>query len=222
MLQASPRYAYLAYCYSHTLGQDIQQLFHPDAPIRQLLEEQQHPFALLDEQGLLPERISAVDRYMYLDAKTSLPQFILMKSDLMAMANGLEVRCPFLDADLATFLFALPHTFKRRHRQSKWLLRQYLQTRVPSDIWAQKKAGFSAPFAWWLQTNPLFYDAIEAHLMQHCQQAESLGVNAVYLEKLLAAHRIGQADYSQRIWSAMILLSWFTRYASCPITATPL
>ena len=75
----------------------------------------------------------------------SLPEDMLVKVDRMSMAASLEVRAPFLDAELARFALTLPDHLLIRGREQKYLLRRALEGWVPDVIWRQPKRGFSIP-----------------------------------------------------------------------------
>lgn len=165
------------------------------------------------------EASSELSQMLYTDLKTSLPQYILMKSDLMSMAHGVEVRCPFLDTDVVSFLFGLPPSLKRQSGRSKFLLRHYLQSRVPQAIWDQKKQGFSAPFSVWLRQNTRFSQHIEAMLLDHQPEAEDLGIALEEALRLLRAHQNGASDHGQTLWSLLIVLAWARQYARPSVIA---
>ena len=46
------------------------------------------------------------------DISDYLPGDILVKTDRASMANGLELRTPFLDVDFASFCMSLPYNLK--------------------------------------------------------------------------------------------------------------
>ena len=54
------------------------------------------------------EKASPLDRMLYVDAKVWLPDDLLIKADKMTMANGLELRVPFLDHKMVEFAATLP------------------------------------------------------------------------------------------------------------------
>lgn len=82
-----------------------------------------------------------------------LPGDILPKVDRASMANSLEVRCPFLDFQLASFLASIPSERLLRPREKKLILRQWGEGRLPSDILSRKKRGFSVPLRSWFRTS---------------------------------------------------------------------
>jgi asparagine synthase (glutamine-hydrolysing) len=86
---------------------------------------------------------------------TWLPNDLLLKLDRCLMAHGLEGRTPFLDKVVAEFAFHLPDHLKVRGRHGKWLLRRWLERRLPTaDAWGRKK-GFTVPVAGWIAPRAL-------------------------------------------------------------------
>ena len=77
---------------------------------------------------------------------------LLRHADRNAMAHGREIRLPFLDHELVTFIFSLPSNFKIRKGWTKWLLRQTMSEQLPPEIvWRKNKIGFEPPQKDWMQ-----------------------------------------------------------------------
>ena len=79
-----------------------------------------------------------------------LPNDLLVKLDRCLMAHGLEGRTPFLDVELAKTLFRLPDDMKLSGDVGKWLLRQWLDQRLPVARAFERKRGFTVPVAEWI------------------------------------------------------------------------
>ena len=79
-----------------------------------------------------------------------MPGSVLTKVDRASMANGLEVRPPFLDHDLVDLAFQVPPNLKVKGRTTKYLLRKVSEGIVPPSILDRKKQGFAIPVAAWL------------------------------------------------------------------------
>jgi len=92
-----------------------------------------------------------VNRMLYMDMKTSLPDDLLLKADKMTMANSVELRVPLLDHKLLEFAASLPESFKVRGFTTKFIAKEVLRNHVPREILERKKAGFPVPYEQWLR-----------------------------------------------------------------------
>lgn len=93
-----------------------------------------------------------INRMLYMDMKTSLPDDILLKADKMTMANSIELRVPLLDHKVIEFAASLPENFKVRGFKTKYIAKRALRHRVPKEILDRKKAGFPVPYDSWMRT----------------------------------------------------------------------
>src|SRR5262245_58810457 len=87
----------------------------------------------------------ALNRILYVDMKTYLPERMLVKVDRASMAHGLEVRNPFLDHRLIEFLATVPSTRKLRNGEKKYILKKAMVKRLPREILHRPKQGFDIP-----------------------------------------------------------------------------
>jgi len=77
---------------------------------------------------------------------------LLRYADRNSMYHGREVRLPFLQKDLARFLFTLPSSFKIKNGFTKWLLRKTMEPDLPANIvWRKDKVGFEPPQKEWMK-----------------------------------------------------------------------
>ena len=100
---------------------------------------------LLRGTGLTPlQQVQAADCAEWL------PNDLLIKLDRCLMVHGLEGRTPLLDPAVAETAFALPDGLKLRGRLGKWLLRKWLDTRLPQANAFAHKRGFTVPVGAWI------------------------------------------------------------------------
>jgi asparagine synthase (glutamine-hydrolysing) len=92
-----------------------------------------------------------VNRMLYVDSRTWLPDDLLVKADKVSMANSIELRVPFLDHKLMEFAATLPGRFKVRRGTTKYIAKRVLGRRVPSEIIRRPKTGFTVPYVEWLR-----------------------------------------------------------------------
>ena len=79
-----------------------------------------------------------------------LPNDLLLKLDRCLMAHGIEGRTPLLDPAVAAASVLLPDTLKVRGNVGKWLLRRWLETRMPEARPFAPKQGFTVPVGAWI------------------------------------------------------------------------
>lgn len=91
---------------------------------------------------LPPSLTDTLDDALRMDVAAFLPSDVLKKTDRAAMSCGLELRSPFLDADLADYLLSLPPEFKRAHGRDKLLLRAAFGALWPPCVRTRPKQGF--------------------------------------------------------------------------------
>lgn len=92
------------------------------------------------------------ERRMLLDMVTYLPEDILTKADRSSMKYSLEMRCPILDTGVMEYSFAIPHEYKYRNREKKYILKDVLYDYVPKEMMDRPKNGFGVPLGKWLRT----------------------------------------------------------------------
>jgi asparagine synthase (glutamine-hydrolysing) len=81
---------------------------------------------------------------------------LLRYADRNSMAHGREVRLPFLSHELVEFLFTLPSKFKIRNGWTKWLLRESMKEKLPTEIvWRKDKVGFEPPQKKWMENTTI-------------------------------------------------------------------
>lgn len=141
----------------------------------------------------------SVDDALRLDIATFLPGDILKKIDRAAMAHGLELRAPFLDHELASFLIALPWQFKTDGTQHKIIMRQAFAEIWPESIRQRNKQGFGTNVRDWL----LHPD------MQPLRLHYLAGANR-RIRSLLPPEQIDYhaADTAHKGWHLLVLAAW--------------
>ena len=91
-----------------------------------------------------------VQRLLYLDIHTYLPDNNLMLVDRSTMAHGLEARVPLLDRRLVEHAFSLPPERIVRPGATKIAFREAIAPWLPTEILTRPKSGFSPPFKRWV------------------------------------------------------------------------
>jgi asparagine synthase (glutamine-hydrolysing) len=150
-----------------------------------------------------------VDRMLYTDYLTRLPEHSLMLTDRMSMAHGLEMRSPFLDHELVALLASVDSKLKVRGRELKLILRRLAREYLPPAIVKRPKQGFMLPVAYWFRHE--LHDFVRAFLLDsHLLQTGFFRRESVL--GLLEEHRRGRVDHHVRLWMLLNLELWHQIY----------
>jgi len=149
--------------------------------------------------------LDALDRALYLDAKTYLPDDLLTLGDRVSMANSLELRVPLCDHKLFEFSSSIPSHLKLKGLNMKYLFKKATSKLLPPKILNQKKQGFMVPLAGWLQNE--LRPQVEECLSQ--KNVKSRGYfDYKYVRRMLDLHYQGKMNFSDQIWALLVLEKW--------------
>lgn len=107
---------------------------------------------ILEEQPLLPDiaNLTAKNQASWLEVNLYMQNQLLRDADVMSMANGLEIRVPFLDAAFLKLSLQICSSIKYAGAFNKQLLIDSFKASLPKAVWNRPKMGFSFPFKDWL------------------------------------------------------------------------
>ena len=147
-----------------------------------------------------------IDRMLYTDLMTRMPDHLLVTVDRMSMAHSLEARAPLVDYKVVEYAAAIPGHTKLRGGQLKYILKKVAARYLPAELIERKKQGFGFPLALWMRTE----------LRQFIRNlfAESrfvqLGIfERAYVDRLIEQHIAGQVDHNYRLWLLINLEIWY-------------
>jgi asparagine synthase (glutamine-hydrolysing) len=146
-----------------------------------------------------------VNRMLYVDAKTFLPDLNLAYCDKLSSAASVEVRVPFLDNELVDFMSRVPPQLKLKGLTGKYILRRAMTGIVPRDVLTRRKAGFGAPIRNWLRHD--LRPMVDALLSDEVVRKRGL-FDPVAIRKLVNDDRNGIRDNAYRIWALLTLETW--------------
>lgn len=148
-----------------------------------------------------------IDRMLWLDNRTYLPDDLLVKMDIAAMHCGLEARSPLLDHELIEFCARLPVHLKVQRRTGKYLLKRLAEKYFPREFVHRPKMGFGIPVAAWLR----------GELKRHVEELilDSAIMAPLHMPTVRAAwQRLLEADGAAadaeagRIWALLMYGQW--------------
>ncbi|OGW50052.1 MAG: hypothetical protein A2078_11365, partial [Nitrospirae bacterium GWC2_57_9] len=159
-----------------------------------------------------------LDKVLYCDLKTYLPEDILACTDRLSMCHSLEVRVPFLDHTLVEYCATIPPELKMKWFRKKYLLKKAVSGLLPKPVLAHRKQGFVGPMTRWLQTD--MKEMTQKTLSPRRLDRHGLFKPAV-VERLLSDHYNGREVNDTTIWSLLIFQTWFDLYIAGDRPACP-
>jgi asparagine synthase (glutamine-hydrolysing) len=161
-----------------------------------------------------------LDRCLIADQTYHLPTGLLMKTDAMSMANGVEIRVPFLDRRIMEFSGHCNLDLVVPPRGStKPILRKALRGKGASEqIWNAPKRGFNSPLA----------GLLRGPLRPLCESVfvRSRGIFEPYLEPdvirdLWRSHADQKTNHAYALWPLLTFALWRSQLEGVDLHARP-
>jgi asparagine synthase (glutamine-hydrolysing) len=151
-------------------------------------------------------RLDPVNRVSYLESRCYMLNTLLRDADFMSMSQGLEVRVPLIDHQLAKAVLGLPGRWKLNGTPKK-LLVESLQGSLPDEIVHRPKRGFTLPFEHWMRQE--LRSEIEPVLLAKRIDQGPLGalLTGVEVERVWNSFLRGSVSWT-RPWSLYVLQRW--------------
>ena len=145
-------------------------------------------------------RAAGLDRYLYADQTSFLPEDVLFKVDICSMMNSLECRSPLLDHKLVEFAATLPAAYKLRGKEGKYILKEAFKDWFAPGFFEGPKVGFAAPTHMWLKGDR----------KEWCRETI---LGCLPLGRLLRPEAIerlfgDEETHHKRIWCLLALAEW--------------
>lgn len=161
------------------------------------------PAAAQSLAGPANEACDTIDDALRMDIEDYMPGDILVKLDRASMANGLELRAPFLDVDFASFCISLPYRLKINTEHGKLVLRRAMANLWPPLVRTRGKQGFGAPVNQWLKRS-----SVKALKEQYLNDRRQKLFALLPFERTRSA--VNHDDY--KTWILLVLALWLDKH----------
>ncbi len=146
-----------------------------------------------------------LNRILYADLKSSLPDDLLAMTDRMSMAASIECRAPLVDYELVEMMSRMPSSLKVRGFTMKYLMKKAVTPWVPREVLERKKRGFGAPMGAWLRKDlrPVVSDLLSE------DQVRRRGLfRWPAIRQLIADHAAERRDHTDHLFALVMLELW--------------
>src|SRR5688572_27990893 len=158
----------------------------------------------------LPDQENIND-ILFADMNLVLPNDMLTKVDLMSMANGLEVRVPFLDFEFVNFVFSLPAEYKIKGSVRKRIVKDAFRDFLPRQLYNRPKKGFEVPLLKWFRhemKSLIVDDLLSEKFIEEQEVFDYREINKLK-QQLFSAN---PGDIHARIWGLIVFQWWWRKY----------
>jgi len=149
--------------------------------------------------------LDPLTQMLYIDARSNLPDDLLMVGDKTSMACSLETRVPYLDHRLVEFAERLPGSLRLNGLTGKYLHKKSALKWLPRDIVYRKKKGFANPIEQWFRVGMKSY-------VEDCLLSPDAGIaryfDQEYIRRILRMDQTGRAQYRRQIYLLLSLELW--------------
>lgn len=202
-LKLSDKDRYLRWCSLATESQTKELL-------RKLSDEHEN----LSRQQEITKNINApgsIYDILYTDMHLVLQGDMLVKADMMSMANSLEVRVPFLDHTVVDFVFSLPDNYKINQSIRKKILQDTFINLLPQELYNRPKHGFEVPLLKWFRNElrSLIQDDLLSDKFIQEQEFFRLETIQKMKQKLFSSN---PGDIHANIWALIVFQYWWKKY----------
>ena len=150
-----------------------------------------------------------LERMLWVDARTFLPDNLLLAEDKMAMATGVEARVPFLDRQFVRVAEQVPGSMKLRPGRRKHVYRRACARWIGSPASRRRKIGFANPMAAWLRS-----DLIESLFPALDEPGSFVGtyMRTDRVREMLREHEAHRRDHTRKLFFLASLENWYATF----------
>lgn len=150
-----------------------------------------------------------IDRMLYTDLMTRMPDHLLMLGDRMSMAHSLEARPVLVDYKIVEFAASIPGNLKLKKNNLKYILKKVSERYLPKRLISRRKQGFSFPIGQWMRGD---LAPVVRQMMTESRFVEHGVFEQHVLQSIVEEHISGKLDHSYRLWMLINLEVWYRMF----------
>lgn len=149
------------------------------------------------------------NRHLYHMVHDTVLPTLLRNYDRYAMTSGVEIRMPFMDHRVVTFLTSVPWHSKIRGGFTKSIARDALSPFMPAEIaYRKNKIGFNSPIVDWMKNEmkEYFLDIVNSREFSNCVLIDAPAARQ-QVENVIRDENIKYVD-GEKAWTSLVPFLW--------------
>ncbi len=182
-------------------------LFHPQE-IQRLLKNNDTTFYSIFDELYFGQYAQSVDKVIGSYFKTFMTDGELIKTTQTFRAENIDIREPYLDKKLISFMAQVPAEIKIKNGVKKNLLKHIAHDYIPKPLLDRPKKGFSIPFGAWMRGE--LYPLLNDTLNQENLNKDGI-LDTTYVLELKNLFLSGKEEYKYKLWSILLYQLWYEK-----------
>ncbi len=158
----------------------------------------------------IPGKAHNLNHILCADWHLVLANDMLPKIDLMGMANGVEVRSPFLDHRVVKFAFSLPASSKIDATYQKKILQDTYRSMLPPELYRRPKMGFEIPLLPFMKQE--MQEMIRFYLSEEYLRGQGIFDVAQVKKLVKLLHTPAGGSVQTQVWVLLVFQHWWERW----------
>tara|TARA_B100001057_G_scaffold498530_1_gene605803 strand:+ start:1013 stop:2851 length:1839 start_codon:yes stop_codon:yes gene_type:complete len=157
-----------------------------------------------DVSSILNNNLRKIDLFRFLDIYFGMSSSLLKKVDMTSMNSSLEVRCPFLDKNLAEYLLQFDTNILLKNFTNKFYLKKISEKYLPKKNISKPKQGFEIPIQTWVYDK--LFDFIKDTLNTNNSMIYDF-FDKRYVDNILSKKNMSH-DNAKKVWVLLMYRLW--------------
>ncbi len=157
------------------------------------------------------KEFDSLNRILYLDICTSLVDRLLLLTDKMTMACGLEARVPFLDHELVEWALSVPAQYKLKGSKLRYIQKYAMQQYLPPKVIQKRKKGFGCPVGSWFRNE---LKNFSRDILSPSRLKNQGLFNHAVVERILNLHANKEEDYGDLLFGLLTFQLWHQEFVA--------
>ncbi len=174
-----------------------------------------NPISIIEDRYYELNKISTLNRMMYLDWQFTLADNDLRKVYGACSVANIDVAFPFLNDTVVDLSCQIPSYLKIENNKIRSFFKNTMRDLLPHEVITKSKHGFGLPFGLWMKT----YDPLKELIHDNLNSLKKREIlKNKFIDNAVNLHQTDDSSYyGELVWVLAVLNTWLSTYHKNPI-----